>query len=48
MGIAINLLTYDDRYSLNKIEAELGTEISPIPKNIEKNLYVADYQQEEN
>jgi hypothetical protein len=32
----------------HKVEAELGTEISPIPKNIEKNLYVADYQQEEN
>lgn len=48
LGVAINLLTYEDRYSLNKIEAELDTEISPIPKTIEKNLYVADYQQDEN
>jgi ATP-dependent RNA helicase DDX6/DHH1 len=48
LGVAINFLTYDDRYSLNKIEAGLDTEISPIPKNIEKNLYVADFQQEEN
>jgi len=48
LGVAINFLTYDDRYSLNKIEAELDTEISPIPKTIEKNLYVADFQQEEN
>ena len=32
LGVAINLITYDDRFALHKIEAELGTEIKPIPK----------------
>lgn len=32
LGIAINLITYEDRFNLQKIEAELGTEIKPIPK----------------
>ena len=31
------------RFSLHKIESELGTEIKPIPKNIDKALYVAEY-----
>ena len=31
-GIAINLITYDDRFALHRIEQELGTEIKPIPK----------------
>jgi ATP-dependent RNA helicase DDX6/DHH1 len=31
LGIAINLITYDDRFNLYKIEQELGTEIKPIP-----------------
>jgi len=44
LGLAINLLTYDDRFNLYKIEKELNTEIKPIPKNIDKRLYVADYQ----
>ena len=39
MGIAINLITYDDRFSLFKIEQELGTEIAPIPAQIDKQLY---------
>ncbi len=43
-GIAINLITYDDRINLFKIEQELGTEIKPIPPTIEKKLYVAEYQ----
>jgi len=30
-----------------RIEQELGTEIKPIPKVIDKSLYVAEYQQEE-
>jgi ATP-dependent RNA helicase DDX6/DHH1 len=42
LGIAINLLTYDDRFNLYKIEKELNTEIKPIPKEIDKRLYVAD------
>lgn len=46
LGIAINLITYDDRFSLHKIESELGTEIKPIPKIIDKALYVAEYHSE--
>lgn len=45
LGIALNLITYDDRFSLHKIECELGTEIKPIPKTIDKALYVAEYNQ---
>jgi ATP-dependent RNA helicase DDX6/DHH1 len=44
-GIAISLITYEDRFSLHKIEQELGTEIQPIPKQIDPSLYVAEYQQ---
>jgi len=47
LGVAINLITYDDRFALHKIETELGTEIKPIPKVIDKSLYVAEFQQEE-
>ncbi|XP_060081924.1 ATP-dependent RNA helicase cgh-1-like [Ylistrum balloti] len=46
LGVAINLITYDDRFSLHRIESELGTEIKPIPKNIDKSLYVAEFHQE--
>ena len=35
----MNLITYDDRYNLFRMEKELGTEILPIPPVIEKNLY---------
>ena len=38
-GIAINLITYEDRHNLYKIEQELGTEIQPIPANIDRSLY---------
>lgn len=41
LGLAINLITYEDRFNLYKIERELGTEIQPIPPVIDKNLYVA-------
>jgi len=34
------------RFALHKIEQELGTEIKPIPKVIDKELYVAEYQQQ--
>lgn len=44
LGIAINLITYDDRNVLHRIEQELSTEIKPIPKVIEPKLYVAEYQ----
>jgi len=43
-GIAISLITYEDRFSLHKIEQELGTEIQPIPKQIDPALYVAEFQ----
>lgn len=46
LGVAINLITYDDRFELHKIETELGTEIRPIPKVIDKSLYVAEFHQE--
>ncbi len=32
LGIAVNLITYEDRFTLHKIEKELMTEIKPIPK----------------
>lgn len=41
LGLAINLITYDDRFNLYKIEQELGTEIKPIPATIDPSLYVA-------
>lgn len=44
MGVAVNLITYDDRFAMHRIEQELGTEIKPIPKVIDKALYVAEYQ----
>jgi ATP-dependent RNA helicase DDX6/DHH1 len=41
LGVAISLITYEDRFSVHKVEQELGTEIIPIPRHIEENLYVA-------
>ncbi|KJA23157.1 hypothetical protein HYPSUDRAFT_138278 [Hypholoma sublateritium FD-334 SS-4] len=41
LGLAINLVTYEDRFNLYKIEQELGTEIQPIPQSIDRGLYVA-------
>jgi len=41
LGIAINFVTYEDRFNLFKIEQELGTEIKAIPPQIDKKLYVA-------
>lgn len=41
LGLAINLITYEDRFNLYRIEQELGTEIKPIPPTIEKSLYCA-------
>jgi len=46
LGVAINLITYDDRFALHRIEQELGTEIRPIPRDIDKSLYVAEFHQE--
>ena len=47
LGLAINLVTYEDRFNLYKIEQELGTEIQPIPHQIDKGLYVAPSAVEE-
>ncbi|GAA99335.1 hypothetical protein E5Q_06030 [Mixia osmundae IAM 14324] len=41
LGLAINLITYEDRFNLYRIEQELGTEILPIPPTIDRSLYVA-------
>jgi len=41
LGLAINLVTYEDRFNVYRIEQELGTEIQPIPQHIDKGLYVA-------
>lgn len=41
LGIAINFVTHEDRLNLYRIEQELGTEISVIPMEIDKRLYVA-------
>lgn len=39
LGLAINLVTYEDRFNLYRIEQELGTEIAPIPNDIDPKLY---------
>ncbi|KAI1722275.1 DEAD/DEAH box helicase domain-containing protein [Ditylenchus destructor] len=44
LGIAVNLVTYDDRYNLCRIEKELSTRIEPIPKEVDPKLYVAEHQ----
>ncbi|KAI6185708.1 Helicase protein [Aphelenchoides besseyi] len=43
-GIAVNFITYTDRHDLLRIEHELQTTIDPLPKDVDPNLYVADYQ----
>jgi ATP-dependent RNA helicase DDX6/DHH1 len=42
LGLAINLINWDDRFNLYNIERDLGTEIQPIPHTIDKSLYVYD------
>lgn len=42
LGLAINLINWDDRFNLYNIERDLGTEIQPIPATIDKALYVYD------
>lgn len=46
LGLAINLINWDDRFNLYNIERDLGTEIQPIPQTIDKALYV--YENPEN
>ena len=41
LGLAVNLITYDDRFNLYKIEKDLATEIKPIPPTIDRELYAA-------
>mmetsp|Transcript_198 Transcript_198/g.477 ORF Transcript_198/g.477 Transcript_198/m.477 type:complete len:129 (+) Transcript_198:1286-1672(+) len=40
LGLAVNLITYDDRHALRHVEQQLGTEIRAIPPNIDRSLYV--------
>lgn len=42
LGLAINLINWDDRYNLYNTEKDLGTNIEPIPSSIDKSLYVYD------
>ena len=39
LGLAINLITDDDKTDMFKIEEELATQIKPIPQDIDKSLY---------
>lgn len=39
LGLAINFITYDDRNNMYRIEQELGTEILPIPAQVDTKLY---------
>jgi ATP-dependent RNA helicase DDX6/DHH1 len=41
LGLAINLVTWDDRFNMYRIEQELGCEIKPIPAEVDKSLYCA-------
>ncbi|KAK7198223.1 ATP-dependent DEAD-box RNA helicase [Novymonas esmeraldas] len=41
LGVAINFVTYDDRFNVYRIEQELDTEIKPIPAEIDPELYAA-------
>lgn len=40
LGLAINLITYDDRHNLKRVKQDLGTDIRPIPAQIDRSLYV--------
>uniref|UniRef100_A0A7S0ZBP0 RNA helicase n=1 Tax=Timspurckia oligopyrenoides TaxID=708627 RepID=A0A7S0ZBP0_9RHOD len=40
-GLAISMITNEDRFNLYKIEQELGTQIAPIPPMVDKELYCA-------
>lgn len=40
LGLAVNLISYEDRHNLRRVEQELGTEIRPIPPKIDRSLYV--------
>jgi ATP-dependent RNA helicase DDX6/DHH1 len=40
LGLAVNLITLDDKDNLRRIEKELGTDIRSIPPVIDRSLYV--------
>lgn len=42
LGLAINLINWEDRFNLYNIEQDLGIDIQPIPSTIDKSLYVYD------
>ncbi|KAI6652327.1 ATP-dependent RNA helicase DDX6-like [Oopsacas minuta] len=44
LGLAINLITDKDTDNLFKVEAELGTRILAIPGEIDKRIYVSEFQ----
>lgn len=46
-GLAINFITKEDRHNLARTELQLGTEILPIPAQIDKRLYVAGFTPED-
>ncbi|KAL2318884.1 hypothetical protein Fmac_032760 [Flemingia macrophylla] len=39
LGLAVNFITYEDRFNLYRIEQELGTEIKQIPPHIDQAIY---------
>ncbi|KAG2252447.1 hypothetical protein Bca4012_100009 [Brassica carinata] len=39
LGLAVNLVTYEDRFKMYQTEQELGTEIKPIPSQIDQAIY---------
>lgn len=41
IGLAINLISVDDRWNMYRIEQELGTEIKAIPQEVDRKLYIA-------
>lgn len=41
LGLAVNMITFEDRMNLYRIEQELGTEIGPIPASVDTKLYVS-------
>ncbi|XP_076937857.1 DEAD-box ATP-dependent RNA helicase 8-like [Bidens hawaiensis] len=41
LGLAVNLITYEDRFNMYRIEQELGTEIKQIPPQIDQAIYCA-------
>uniref|UniRef100_A0A8C1TPF5 RNA helicase n=1 Tax=Cyprinus carpio TaxID=7962 RepID=A0A8C1TPF5_CYPCA len=43
LGLAINLITAEDRFNLKTTEDQLMTDIKPIPGSIDKSLYVAEF-----